>query len=143
MVKVLLDSNIIIDIMNGVKEARTEVSYYSDITISAITWMEVMVGCMQSKQTALFETFLTTLGIKVIHTNDAISLKAAQIRAAGLSAIPKRQIKLPDAIIAATAQTSGLMVVTRNPRDFGASKVRIPYQIDANGTAINILQPPS
>ncbi len=68
MVKVLLDSNILVDIMNGVQEARTEVSYYSDITISVVTWMEVMVGCVQTKQTALFQKFLTALIIKVIHT---------------------------------------------------------------------------
>jgi predicted nucleic acid-binding protein len=143
MVKVLLDSNILVDIMNGVQEARTEVSYYSDITISVVTWMEVMVGCVQTKQTALFQTFLTALEIKVVHTDDVIALKAAQIRAAGLAAIPRRQIKLPDAIIGATAQTLGLMVVTRNPRDFGANTVRVPYQIDASGTAINVLQPPT
>ena len=40
MEKVLIDSNILMDLMNGVQEARTEVSYYSAIAISAITWRQ-------------------------------------------------------------------------------------------------------
>jgi hypothetical protein len=34
------------------------------------------------------------------------------------------------------------MVVTRNPRDFGANVVRIPYQIDVAGKVTNVLAPP-
>ncbi|MBB3120284.1 hypothetical protein FHS03_003348 [Massilia violacea] len=122
------------DLMNGIQEARTEASYYADITISAVTWMEVMVGCLmadqtnQSQQAGQFRKFLSALRIKVMHTDDLITFNAAQIRAAGLVEIPKRQIKLPDAIIGATANVLGLTVVTRNPRDFGANSVRVPYK---------------
>jgi hypothetical protein len=42
-----------------------------------------------------------------------------------------RKLKLPDAIILATAQVAGLLFVTRNTRDFSSSnpQIRIPYQI--------------
>jgi predicted nucleic acid-binding protein len=69
--------------------------------------------------------------------------RAAEIRADGLLSSPRRQIKLSDAIIGATADVQGLTVVTRNPRDFGANKVRIPYQIDGTGNVINVLTPPA
>lgn len=154
MTKAVLDSNILMDMLNGVPEALIEISYYSESYISSITWLEVMVGCLMADQAnpptaadpvgqvALFPTVLAGAKINVIQTDPVIMLKAAQIRAAGLVRTPKRQIKLPDAIIGATAEVLGLMVVTRNPRDFGANIVRIPYQIDAAGIVANVLPPP-
>ena len=44
MVSALFDTNILIDYLNGVEAARTELGRYSDKAISLITWMEVMVG---------------------------------------------------------------------------------------------------
>jgi len=40
-------------------------------------------------------------------------------------------IKLPDAIIWATAQTRGMLLVTRNTRDFAADDpgIRMPYKL--------------
>jgi len=41
------------------------------------------------------------------------------------------RIKLPDAIILATAETAGRTLVTRNVKDFpaGMGGVRVPYQV--------------
>lgn len=154
MMFAVLDSNILMDMLNGVPEALIEISHYSQSYISAITWSEVMVGCILADQAnpptaahlfgqvALFPTVLTGAKINVVQTDPIIMLKAAHIRAAGLAETPKRQIKLPDAIIGATAQALGLMVVTRNSQDFGANAVRIPYQIDAVGHVTNVLPPP-
>lgn len=43
----------------------------------------------------------------------------------------ERRIKLPDAIIWATAEEHGRMLVTRNTRDYSADDpgIRIPYRI--------------
>jgi predicted nucleic acid-binding protein len=42
-----------------------------------------------------------------------------------------RRIKLPDAIILATAETTSRQLLTRNVRDFpkGMRGVRVPYQV--------------
>ncbi len=42
-----------------------------------------------------------------------------------------RRIRLPDALIWATAQVHGLLLVTRNTRDFPADDpgVRVPYGV--------------
>ncbi|MYN27085.1 PIN domain-containing protein [Duganella levis] len=138
--RALLDTNIIIDLLNGVPQSADEVSYYSDVAVSAITLMELAVGCIKMGTMPQLLAFINT-GVQVIHTDHAISMQAAQIRAAGLAALPKRNIKLPDAIIGATANVSLRTLVTRNPRDFGASAVRVPYQI-VNGKAGNIASPP-
>lgn len=121
MVKVLLDSNILMDLMNGIVAAYDEIDYYDDVAISAITWMEVVVG-LNAAAMLQFEAALKAAGIKVIHTNDMISRLAAVIRQG------KKSIKLPDAIIGATANADGRMLVTRNSKDFGANHVRVPYE---------------
>lgn len=44
MVKVLFDTNIVIDVLNGVPEAQQVLDRYAERAISIITWIEVMVG---------------------------------------------------------------------------------------------------
>ena len=44
MVKALFDTNILVDYLNAVPEARTELQRYTEKAVSIITWMEVMVG---------------------------------------------------------------------------------------------------
>jgi predicted nucleic acid-binding protein len=138
--KALLDTNIIVDLLNGVPQSAEEVSYYTDVAMSAITLMELAVGCIKTGTLPQLLAFIQT-GIQVIHTDNAISLDAARIRAAGLAANPRRNIKLPDAIIGATANASGRTLVTRNPRDFGASAVRVPYQL-TNGVVTQVAASP-
>ena len=50
MTKAVLDSNILMDMLNGVPEALAEISYYPESYISSITWSEVMVGCILADQ---------------------------------------------------------------------------------------------
>jgi hypothetical protein len=38
----LLDTNILIDRFNGIPQASAEISYYDDLGISSVTWMELM-----------------------------------------------------------------------------------------------------
>ena len=44
MVKALFDTNILIDYLNAVPQARSELQRYTEKAISIITWMEVMAG---------------------------------------------------------------------------------------------------
>jgi len=147
MVKVLLDSNILMDMMNNIEAAYVEMDYYDNCAISSITWMEVVVG-LDAAAVLQFEAALVSADIKVIHTNDAIMRLVAAIRQTGLGSEPKRNIKLPDAIIGATANAEGRTVITRNPRDFGANQVRVPYdcQWDATtktGSVTNVAPAPA
>ncbi len=47
MVKALFDTNILIDYLNGIPQAREEVALYDDSAISIISWMEVMAGASE------------------------------------------------------------------------------------------------
>jgi len=45
----LFDTNIVIDLLAGHPEALAEASLYSEVAISRITWMEVLVGTSDSE----------------------------------------------------------------------------------------------
>jgi hypothetical protein len=51
---------------------------------------------------------------------------------------------LPDAIILATAQAQGVVVVTRNKKDFKGPNIRVPYELETvtSTRVINVRPPP-
>lgn len=119
MVKALFDTNILIDFLNGIEAARTEIALYQDRAISAITWMEVQVGTQPQEQR---EVDLFLAGFTILPIDVAVSKQAVVLR-------KHQSIKLPDAIIWATAQVHHRLLVTRNSKDFAPTHpgVRIPY----------------
>ncbi|WP_159712887.1 type II toxin-antitoxin system VapC family toxin [Geminicoccus flavidas] len=119
MVKALFDTNILIDHLNAVPEARAELRRYEAKAISIVTWMEVMVGAEPDLQ-APTRGFLG--GFEVIGIEERVAERAVKLRRS-------HRIRLPDAVIWATAQVHGLLLVTRNTRDFPADDpgVRAPY----------------
>jgi predicted nucleic acid-binding protein len=120
VVRALFDTNVLVDYLNAVPEARTELQRYSGKAISIITWMEVMVGASGDLEAAT-RVFLN--GFDVIPLDETIADRAVNLRR-------NRRIKLPDAIIWATAQANAMLLVTRNIKDFAADDpgVRMPYK---------------
>jgi predicted nucleic acid-binding protein len=118
----LFDTNILIDHLNGITQATKEIQASSDPAVSVITWIEVMTGAANPAQEAILRAFLTNFECLPVTT--AVAERAAENRR-------QKRIKLPDAIILATAEAAGRQLVTRNLRDFpvGMSGVRVPYQI--------------
>ena len=121
MVKAVLDTCILIDHLRGIAAALEEMERYDERSISIVTWMEVLVGATPSNDAAL-RSFLDNFSVVPVDTT--IAEEAIRIRKA-------RKLRLPDAIIAATANASGALLVTRNTKDFDPSDpgIRVPYQI--------------
>lgn len=119
MVKALFDTNILIDYLNATPAAKAELDRYQDKGISVITWMEVMVGATTKLQ-ASTRAFLA--GFQHVGLDDAVADRAVQLR-------KTHKMKLPDAIVWASAQVHAMLLVTRNTRDFPADDpgIRIPY----------------
>ena len=111
----------LIDFLNGIELARAEISLYQDRAISVLTWMEVQVGTQPPEQ-AEIDLFLA--GFAVIPLDAAVSRQAVTLRKG-------QSIKLPDAIIWATAQVHHRLLVTRNVKDFAPTHpgVRVPYTL--------------
>jgi predicted nucleic acid-binding protein len=121
VVKPLFDTNILIDFLNGIDAAADEIQRYEESAISVVTWMEVMVGAVPATA-AVTETFLSQF--RMIGLDETIARLATALRR-------DHRIKLPDAIIWASAKAEGRLLVSRNERDFPADDpgVRIPYRI--------------
>jgi predicted nucleic acid-binding protein len=118
-VRAVIDTNILVDYLHGIDAARIELSRYLKPAISVVTWMEVMVGASAATEAGT-RAFLA--GFELIGIDAAIAEQAVRLRRA-------RRIKLPDAIIWATARVNSALLVTRNSRDVDASDpgVRVPY----------------
>ena len=143
---VLLDTNILADHFNGIKEAIVEISFHDKIGISSITYLEVAVG-LDGAEVAAFDLLVSTFPIAIYHPNDAIIKEATSIRKASIVASKMgtgRKIPTPDAIILATANVTGSQLITRNPGDFRAAKipVRVPYMV-TNGIVSAVLPSPT
>jgi len=117
----VFDTNIVIDALNGVDEADKEYGRYDRVLISRITWMEVLVGAQGDD--ADLRDFLQNY-FEVIPLDLVVAESAVQIRQA-------QRIRLPDAIIWATAQVHDATLVTRNTKDFppGQPGIRLPYTL--------------
>jgi len=120
-VKALLDTNILIDYLNGVPAARQEIARYESPMISPINWMEVMVGALEDEQGTVREFLARFVHVAL---DPAIADLAVTLRR-------ENRLRLPDAIIWASAQRENALLVTRNTRDFpvDAPGVRVPYRL--------------
>lgn len=119
--KAVIDTNILIDYMTGVVQAQAELALYRRPSISPITWIEMMAGTTAQSEGAV-RAFLMTF--EVLEIDAKIAEQAASVRRS-------KRIKLPDAIIWATALVHHCLLVTRNTRDFDAKDpgIRTPYVI--------------
>ena len=124
MVKALFDTNILIDYFNGVAAARDELAKYEDRAISIVSWIEVLAGLREdAKENAVTRAYLSAF--EIIGLDETIAEIAIEIRRT-------RGSKLPDAIIWASAQRDGRLLVTRDGKDFAKDDpgVRVPYRLD-------------
>jgi predicted nucleic acid-binding protein len=117
------DTDILVDALRGVPEAGRELGRYSQRYVSRITWHEILLrGLPDDLPTA--EGFLANFS--VVELSEEIARCAAQLRA------QRPALALEDAIILASAQTAGRILVTRNTRDFPAAMpgIRVPYALE-------------
>ncbi|TSB01255.1 PIN domain-containing protein [Sphingorhabdus contaminans] len=121
-----LDANILIDALLEHDPAHREMTRIaasgSRMWVSRVAWIEVL---SKGNDTIVRDAlqFLGRFGLDEI--DDEISHRAAALRR------ERPRLKSPDAIILATAQIRGRVLITRNIKDFPAEMpgIRIPYTI--------------
>jgi hypothetical protein len=118
---VLFDTNILIDYLRGIAQARAACDRHADRAVSIVTWMEVMAGSTAANE-AEARSFLQNFYTLPLDAD--VAERAFLLRRTN-------RIKLPDAIIQATAEVSGRILITRNTRDFppGTPGVLVPYTL--------------
>jgi len=119
-VEAVFDTNILIDYLVGREEARQECDRYPRRAVSIVTWMELQIGSRTPDEADVIDLFLREF--RVIEITRQIARRAVEIRR-------RTRVRLPDAIIWATAQSESAVLVTRNTKDFPTddSGIRIPY----------------
>ena len=120
--KVVVDTNILIDYLEGFDQARLELERHDVILMSPISWMEVMVGARTASEEQRARRFLRRFSLIPIDRN--VSETAVALRR-------HEKLALPDAIIWAGAKVNDALLVTRNTKDFPADRhdVRVPYRL--------------
>lgn len=121
-VNAVSDSDIVIDWLQGTPKALEAFAEYDRVLISIVTWMEALVGAPSRDAESATRAALAALTI--VELSGEIAERTVVIRQI-------TRLKLPDAIILATARSLGLPLLTRNTRDFDESDpmIRVPYTL--------------
>ncbi len=121
-VRILFDSSIVIDALNGIERASEEFAAADEHFASVITRIEVLAGCKSRESEAQAKAILADLVL--LELSNEVAEEAIRIRRAG-------RLRLPDAVILATARVHGLTLSTRNTKDFRPDfpEVRVPYEL--------------
>ena len=118
--KALFDTNILIDYLAGIGDSKAEIERHPVRLVSIVTWMEILAGARHADEEDVIEVFLRDFTL--VPLTRPIARGAIDLRRS-------RRIRLPDAIIWASARAESALLVTRNTRDFPADEpgVRVPY----------------
>ena len=118
----VIDTAILVDALAGRREAQAELQRVARPSLSRITWLEVMAGA-PAEARAETEAFLSCFLLREITAE--IARRAADLR------FHRPSLGLGDALVFATAQEHGAILVTRNTKDFPAQMpgIRIPYTL--------------
>ncbi len=115
-----IDTNVIIATMQGVPDAvafmETVELAGSEVLYSVIVEAELFSHSALTEDDRADLRRLLDLG-EIVAVDSEIALKAADLRALSSRAY-KRRMKLPDALVAATALVRSAILVTRNVEDF-------------------------
>ncbi len=116
----LFDTNILIDYLNGSESSQKELASYRHRLISIVTWMEMLAGSRNAEEADVIEMFLRDF--RVVDLTRGVAREAVEIRRT-------HRMKLPDAVIWASARAESVLLVTRNIKDFPKDHVgvRVPY----------------
>lgn len=113
---ILIDTDILIDILRNFQptiERLTEIEEQSQLWVSQMTQMELIVGCQDKRHLKKLENFLEKFSILPI--NSTISDHTTKLL---LQYRLSHGLLIPDAIIAATALVNKLDLLTKNQKDF-------------------------
>jgi predicted nucleic acid-binding protein len=120
--KALFDTNIIIDALNGHAKADREIAACADAAISIVSYLEVMAGTFPHNEDTARALLMR---FKTVDVDLDIADYAVVLR-------QERGLSLTDAIIVATAQATGRILITRDAKlenEFDDPPVRVPYRV--------------
>jgi predicted nucleic acid-binding protein len=116
MSRILVDTDILIDVANNdatAKACLTAESQTATLAISTITVMELIVGCRNKSELQTLNRFLSQFQIFTL--TNTISDRAAELLQIYFLS---HGLLIADALIAATAIENQIPLISKNQRDF-------------------------
>ena len=128
----LLDTNVVSELTKAppAPQVRTFLTEQYDLWLSVIVVHELEYGAQtiqdaqrRARVSTVYRTFIDHHASRILPVERSVAERAAQLRAQA-----KRvglHLHLPDALIVGTAATHGLILATRNVKDFAALDVDV------------------
>ncbi len=116
---IMVDTDVLIWFMRGNEKAQKEIEKLEGFFVSVVTYMELVQGMRNKKELTLLRSALSKWKAKIIFINEDISAKAmflVEQHYLGNSLV------LADALIASTAISNGLSLLSGNVKHYKVIK---------------------
>lgn len=118
--RALFDTSVLADYLRGLEPARRELDAHQDRLVSILTWTELMAEARSEDEARSLEAFLGEFSL--VELTRPIARRAAALRVA-------HGLRLPDALVLASAHEASAVLVTRSTDAYpaGSPGIRMPY----------------
>jgi predicted nucleic acid-binding protein len=113
----LVDTDVLIWHLRGYPQATRRLDELGALTLSAISWLEVLQGMRNKAELLAVKKMLDKRSARLLPVTEAITLRATELME---SLTLSHGLQMGDALIAATALDHGLPVLTANVKHFSA-----------------------
>lgn len=113
----LVDTDVLIWHLRGYPQATRRLDELGTLTLSAISWLEVLQGMRNKAELLAVKKMLDKRSAKLLPVTEAITLRATELME---SLTLSHGLQMGDALIAATAIEHQLPVLTANVKHFSA-----------------------
>lgn len=113
----LVDTDVLIWHLRGYPQATRRLDELGTLTLSAISWLEVLQGMRNKAELLAVKKMLDKRSAKLLPVTEAITLRATELME---SLTLSHGLQMGDALVAATAIEHQLPVLTANVKHFSA-----------------------
>ncbi len=115
----VLDTNAVVSLLNGNRELATRLEAAAYVGISVVTYLEFLAfDGLIDEDRENFKQFCSRVEIVPLNHNDDLADNALRLRT-------RHRLKLPDAIIGATALSRKALIITNDSHFSGISSLTI------------------
>ncbi len=115
----LVDTDVLIWYLRGNKKAARELDHLNDFSMSTVSYIELVQGMRSKKELDTLRSTITEWGSDIVPINEMISTKAILYVEEHFHS---HNLRLADALIAATASLKGMALLTGNIKHYKVIK---------------------
>ena len=79
--RVVFDTNVLVDYLRGIDDARVELERHREWTVSLVTWMALLIGAHHEEEEAIIRVFLVRFEVADVDrrtAEEAVRLRRAR-----------------------------------------------------------------